>query len=266
MKRLIIFAATSLAALSLAASSFTTLSLAASSVKALSLAAAPHAAVRVNGGRPLVHMAGSQAAQSPKGWSLTGSHREHYYLTTDGKVRHGGRASATLISKNSADDDGFGSMKQEIKADEYRGRRIRYSGYLKTERAAQRAALWMRVEGADGKILAFDNMEERPATGTTSWKKYEIVLDVPETAQHIALGAQFEGKGQIWADDLKLEAVGRDVASTDIQASPELKRELEEADEEYRRTRKEEFERALRQTKERLSTMPARPVNFDFES
>ncbi|HZH30383.1 MAG TPA: hypothetical protein VEY11_06430 [Pyrinomonadaceae bacterium] len=257
MKRLINFAASSLAASSLAASSFT----------ALSLAAAPHAAAgRANGGRPAIHLAVSQAAQSPKGWSLTGSHREHYYLTTDGKVRHGGKTSATLISKNSASDEGFGSMKQEIKADEYRGRRIRYSGYLKTERAAQRAALWMRVEGADGKILAFDNMEERPATGTTSWKKYEIVLDVPEAAQHIALGAQFEGKGQIWADDLKLEVVGRDVASTDIQASPELKRELEEADEEYRRTRKEEFERALRQTKERLSTMPARPVNFDFES
>ncbi|HEX8127599.1 MAG TPA: hypothetical protein VF527_00630 [Pyrinomonadaceae bacterium] len=207
----------------------------------------------------------SQVAQAPKGWSLTGSHRDNYYLTTDNKVRHGGKTSATLISKNSASEDGFGSMKQEIKADNYRGRRVRYAGYLKAESAAQRAALWMRVEGEDGKILAFDNMDERPATGTTSWRKYEIVLDVPETAQHIALGVLFEGKGQIWADDLKLEVVGREVASTDMYASPELKQEMEEADEEYRRARKEDFERAVRQAKERLTDMPARPVNFDFE-
>ena len=237
-------------------------------VAALSLAImTPAAGGRVNGGRPaaVIHPAGSQTAQAPKGWSLTGSHREHYYLTTDNKVRHGGKTSATLISKNSASDDGFGSMKQEIKADNYRGRRVRYSGYLKAELAAQRAALWMRVEGEDGKILAFDNMDERPATGTTAWKKYEIVLDVPEAAQHIALGALFEGKGQIWVDDLKLEVVGQQVASTDMNASPELKQELEEADEEYRRTRREEFERAVRQAKERLPAMPARPVNFDFE-
>lgn len=237
-------------------------------VAALSLAVTPHAAgdrACAEAGLTAVHPAVSQAAQAPKGWSLTGSHREHYYLTTDGKVRHGGKTSATLISKNSASEDGFGSMKQEIKADNYRGRRVRYSGYLRAELAAQRLALWMRVEGEDGKILAFDNMDERPATGTTSWKKYEIVLDVPEAAQHIALGAHFEGKGQIWVDDLKLEAVGQDVASTDMNASPEFRQEMEEADEEYRRTRREEFERAVRQTKERLPAMPARPVNFDFE-
>lgn len=238
---------------------------AALSLVALSLAALSYGADARAPFVPTSHPVASQAAQTLKGWTLTGNHRQHYYLTTDNKVRHGGRMSATLISKNSASDDGFGSMKQEIKADNYRGRRVRYSGYLKAESAAQRAALWMRVEGADGKILAFDNMEDRPATGTTAWKKYEIVLDVPEAAQHIALGALFEGKGQIWADDLKLEVVGQEVASTDMYASPELKQEMDEADEEYRRTRGEEFERAVRQAKERLSSMPARPVNFDFE-
>jgi len=207
----------------------------------------------------------SQTSQTPKGWSRTGGHRENYYLATDYKVRHGGRASATLISKNAASDEGYGSMKQEIRADDYRGQRLRYSGFLKTEISAQHAALWMRVEGADGKILTFDNMESRPITGTTKWKKYELVLDVPMEAQHIALGALFEGKGQIWIDDLKLEVVKPDVASTDMNESPEVKLELEEEDEEYLRTHQEEFEKAVKGAKERLQTMPTRPVNFDFE-
>lgn len=208
----------------------------------------------------------SQTSQSPKGWSRTGGHRENYYLTVDTKLRHGGRASATLISKNAASDDGFGSMKQEIKADDYRGKRLRYSGYVKTEIGDEHAALWMRVEGDEGKILAFDNMDSRPVKKTTGWKRYEIVLDVPENALFIALGALFEGKGQIWVDDLKLETVGQDTVSTDMHASPEAKQEMEEEDEEYRQTRKEEFARAVHQARERLLTMPTRPVNFDFEN
>lgn len=207
----------------------------------------------------------SQTTQTPKGWSRTGGHRENYFLTTDNKERHGGRASATLISKNVASDEGYGSMKQEIRADDYRGKRLRYSGFLKTEILDKHAALWMRVEGEGGKILTFDNMESRAIKGTTKWKKYEIVLDVPVEAQHIALGALFEGKGQIWVDDLKLEVVGQDVASTDMNASPEVKQEMDEEDKEYRLTHKEEFDKAVRQAKERLQTMPTRPVNFDFE-
>lgn len=206
-----------------------------------------------------------QTSEVLKGWSRTGGHRENYFLTADSKVKHGGRSSATLISKNAASDDGYGSMKQEIRADEYRGKRLRYSGYLKTEALARHAALWMRVEGEDGKILAFDNMESRPVKGTSGWKKYEIVLDVSADAQHIALGALFEGKGQIWVDDLKLEVVDKNTASTDMNASPEVRQEMEDEDEEYRRTHKEQFERSLRQLKERLATMPTRPVNFDFE-
>ena len=207
------------------------------------------------------------SSQSPKGWSRTGAHRENYYLTADSKVRHGGRASATLISKNAASSDGFGSMKQEIKADDYRGKRLRYSGFVKTEIGDQHAALWMRVEGDAGKILAFDNMDSsRPVKKANGWKRYEIVLDIPDDALFIALGALFEGKGQIWVDDLKLETVGQDTGKTDMHSSPEAKREMEEDDEEYRRTHKEEFEKSVRQAKERLLTMPSRPVNFDFEN
>jgi len=67
-------------------------------------------------------------------------------------------------------------------------------------------------------------------------------------------------------DDLKLETVGQDTGKTDMHSSPEAKREMEEDDEEYQRTHKEEFEKSVRQAKERLLTMPSRPVNFDFEN
>ena len=57
-------------------------------------------------------------------------------------------------------------------------------------------------------------MQDRPIKGTSDWKRYEIVLDVPEQAQEIAFGLLLTGGGQVWMDDLKFEVVGKDVATT----------------------------------------------------
>jgi hypothetical protein len=51
-----------------------------------------------------------------------------------------------------------------------------------------------------------------------------------------------------------------------MHSSLEAKQEMEEDDAEYRRTHPEEFARSVRLAKERLLTMPTRPVNFDFEN
>jgi hypothetical protein len=56
-------------------------------------------------------------------------------------------------------------------------------------------------------------MDSRPMKGTADWKGYEIVLDMPADAQYLAVGALSEGKGQIWADDLRLEVAGQGVES-----------------------------------------------------
>jgi hypothetical protein len=57
---------------------------------------------------------------------------------------------------------------QVFRADDYRGKRLRLSGYVKAEKIDQWAGLWMRIDG-ENKTLGFDNMENRgirgPATG-----------------------------------------------------------------------------------------------------
>ena len=45
------------------------------------------------------------------------------------------------------------------------------------------AALWMRVDGG-GKVIKFDNMEDRPVKGTTEWKRCSVVLTHPRQLQH----------------------------------------------------------------------------------
>ena len=74
--------------------------------------------------------------------------------------------------------DGFGTLMQMIAADDYRGGRWKLIRAHAHGRRARRRRLWMRVDGPDRKVNAFDNMDDRPVTGDSEWKRYEIVLDV----------------------------------------------------------------------------------------
>lgn len=154
----------------------------------------------------------------PVGWKRNDS--DSYSITVDTNTKHSGSASAA-IRFTCGDEAGFASLSQNFDADDYRGKRIRLSGWLKSENAKS-AGLWMRLDG-DRRLLGFDNMMDRSVTGTTDWKRYEVVLDVPAETVSVFFGTLVDGKGQIWVDDLKFEIVGSDVTPTN-QLSPEQMR------------------------------------------
>jgi hypothetical protein len=165
------------------------------------------------GAAPALWVAATFAAETPKGWFPAGSHPKDYEMTIDRKVTHGGKASASLQSIAAA-PAGFGTLMQSFKADAHRGQRVRMSGFVRAKGVADWAGLWMRVDGTKNEMLSFDNMQERAVKGTSDWRKYEIVLDVPDAAEQIAFGVLLTGKGQLWLDDLKFEVVGKDVPTT----------------------------------------------------
>jgi RNA polymerase sigma factor (sigma-70 family) len=150
----------------------------------------------------------------PKGWWGGAAKRDEYEVGTDRDVFHGGKASGYVEMKDVGDDD-FGTLAQSFKADDYRGKRVRLSAWLKTKDVAGGAALWMRVDGED-KTLSFDNMEKRSVKGSKDWAKYEIVLDVPAASKDITFGLLVAGKGRAWVDDFKFEVVDDKVKSTNI--------------------------------------------------
>ena len=163
--------------------------------------------------------AAEPAANTPKGWVLTGPAAHAYSARPDSTEKHTGKASA-LLQSSTPDLDSFGALMQTFSADNYRGRRIRLSGYLRTRDLELWAALWMRVDGPETSSLAFDNMSNRPVRGNTEWSSYQIVLDVPRAAVQIAYGVTLAGSGRLWVDDLSVEAVGEDVATTDMRQPP----------------------------------------------
>ena len=149
----------------------------------------------------------------PKGWFRAGNRPGDYEMSLDHSVVHSGKASAYLKSIVS-EAPGFGTLMQTFKADTFCGKRIRLSGCVRSKDVTDWAGLWMRVDGSQKEMLAFDNMQNRPVKGTTDWTKYEIVLDVPNQAQEVAFGLLLSGRGQVWMDDLNFEVVGKDVPTT----------------------------------------------------
>jgi hypothetical protein len=158
-------------------------------------------------------MRAALAQETPKGWFAAGSHPKDYEMVVDRSEVHGGKASASLKSVAS-DLKGFGTLMQMFKADTFRGKRVRMSGYVRAKDVGDWAGLWMRVDGPKGDAVAFDNMQRRAIKGTSDWTRYEIVLDVPDEAQEIAFGLLLTGKGQVWMDDLNFEVVGKEVPTT----------------------------------------------------
>lgn len=196
--------------------------------------------------------------QTPHGWHISGSHPQEYQNGADRTVRRSGEASGYLMSDH-AKPEFFATIMQNMKADRYRGNRVRLSAYVKAEQVTDWAGLWLRVDSIDGETLNFDNMYTRKITGTADWALCENVLDVPEHSVLIAFGLLLSGPGKVWLDDVQLTIVGSEVASTNMPPEDLLPDSQEAKAAEQRQA---EYAKAL---PEKLKRLPIEPVNLNFE-
>jgi len=150
----------------------------------------------------------------PKGWFVSGDAPDKYMMGLDTTVTYENRPCVTIKAR--PDPTEFATLMQSLKADAYHGKRLRFLAAVRSVDVENRAAIWMRVGGVGGKMLAFDNMLHRQITGTTEWAHYAVVLDVAEEAESIAFGILLAQKGQVWMADVHLDVVGADVPTTDL--------------------------------------------------
>jgi len=157
----------------------------------------------------------------PDGWFRAGSKPDSYYMGID---KGGGKEGNNVVTIRSVDKliNGFGTVMQNFLLEKYLGKRIRMTGYLKTQDVDDWAGFWLRIDGEKkSNTLAFDNMKngktDRSVRGTTDWKQYEIVLDVSKNATNIAFGTLLAGTGQIWFDKIDFEIVDDNTEITGIE-------------------------------------------------
>ena len=177
----------------------------------------------------------------PKGWYADGNNKENYEVEIAKGEGMDGSNAATIKCKGEAYDQ-FGSLVQESSPEKYLGKQVKMTAYVRSEDVKNWAGLWLRVDGAGkDEMLSFDNMQNRGITGTTEWKKYEIILPVPESASRLAYGALLDGTGQIWFDNFAFEVVD----NSDNPPAPESSDGTNHSD--------------------KTKTVTKKPVNLDFE-
>ena len=99
------------------------------------------------------------------------------------------------------------------------GKRIKFSGYIKTEGVTSGfASLWWRADRGE-KAVAFDNMHDRAAAGTGNWRRYELSLSIPKDITNINFGVLLGGSGTAWFADLKIEIDKKPYASEQFDLS-----------------------------------------------
>ncbi|HEY9838861.1 MAG: hypothetical protein ACAI44_21365 [Candidatus Sericytochromatia bacterium] len=157
----------------------------------------------------------------PKGWFKAGSDPGGYEIRRDPQNIYtgaGARGQANSISIRglSTARSGFTTLMQSIRAQNYLGKRVRLSAWVKSQTLTGWAGLWMRIDGEGDKTLGFDNMQNRSITGTIGWKQVAVVLDVPPQSKYIAFGLLSSGLGTVWMDGLKFEVVPKTVPTTNM--------------------------------------------------
>jgi hypothetical protein len=188
------------------------------------------------------------AGDEVKGWGAS----KVAETRIDRGTRHGGAAAASFAAKANTNPKQK-TLLQSFLADEYRGKRVRFSAYVRCQDLSDWAGLWMRVD-TDKNSPSFDNMMERPIGGTTDWTKHDIVLEVPADAEVVTIGLLLVGDGKVWIDDASFDVVPSDTGTTknfdpNAPDTPaDLRRMLQRNVDELRKQKK------------------LRPTNLDFES
>lgn len=150
-----------------------------------------------------------------QGWGLTGTRPDAYEVRCD-EVFTDCAIPILRTKAFKSEPFGMGSLTHSEPADGWRGARVEVRAELRAGAVDGWAGLWMRVDGPDGKVLAFDNMQNRPLRGTGSFQWYSVVLDVPPEAVSLTFGVMLHGPGAVFIRELTFDEVERAVSSTDL--------------------------------------------------
>ncbi len=142
-------------------------------------------------------------------WFKVGNKPESYKIDLENSIAQNGEKSA-LIESIESDINGFGTLMQTCSAKEYLGKKVKMSGFIKTENISNWVGMWLRIDPIKSPSSEyFDNMRDRQIKGTSNWTKYEIILDIPTNSNSMNFGVLINGTGKVWFDNLSFEVVGK---------------------------------------------------------
>ncbi len=138
------------------------------------------------------------------GWQVAPVVMQDYDIIFDNDVTYSGDASLSFTTKEHVHPQSIGVVYQKLLADNYLGKKVQLSAFIKRENTTNKATLWFRVNNSENKTIAFENLQHTRISLSNPWQKETIVLDIAKDASTLSFGLLTTGSGQIWLDDVEL--------------------------------------------------------------
>lgn len=93
-----------------------------------------------------------------------------------------------------------------------------FKSELHTKNVEQGAHLVVQIKDGDKRIFKED-MRNSPIRGNTGWQSYEITIPKLSNASTVQIGFMVFGAGEVWLDNVSLQAIEPKQSSTDYDGS-----------------------------------------------
>lgn len=163
---------------------------------------------------PSAASAERETQRVPLAWNINSPADPRHKLTSDTSEVWDGATSALMQAAQSSNPYLGSFMWQAVSAANFKGSRVRFSAYLKTDASTFGAFLVLRAEDRMGNVIAFDNMDGRWTGGNSGWQPYSVVEDVPSAADVLIYGVGLARAGTVRVDSAAIETVDTSVRVT----------------------------------------------------
>lgn len=168
----------------------------------------------------------------PPGWFVPGSSKEAGYeasTATDGCYK--GKC-AVLTVGNVENNQRSGNLMNTVDAVSHRGEQVVFRAAVRAEKGA--AAMWARVDRAEGRMGFFDNMQDRPIQ-PGEWRFYEIRGTVDHEATVLHYGVMAHGDARVWVDEASLvfSAVPEPATAVSVETRDAIREQYARVDRAY---------------------------------
>ena len=154
--------------------------------------------------------ASTEGFSRPWNWTPL-SYAPNAHVSLDSTVSHGGRRSLRIDRPAGPAVPGAHAFATYLHPLAARGKTIRITGWIRTEKLAGRAYLTVQ-SWANFEVLASDTIQSTAG----SWARGFAEIPVSPSTETIVITANLEGSGTAWFDDLSLEIDGRRVRELPI--------------------------------------------------
>jgi hypothetical protein len=142
---------------------------------------------------------------------VNGSNSHEFSVAPDPTLVRNGHPTPCIMLAQSADAtdwESYGAV-DRVPAEQFLGKRVRVSAWVKTKDMTSPMGIYIRARGPnDSNMADADPKSRKMVESEDGWKHLFIEINVPPGAMNLSYGIFFRGRGKIWVDDFKTEVVG----------------------------------------------------------